>query len=613
MKILNSNSRFAFPGSTPQYIPVLPFVIDYMVLRIEPDLESKQLDNCEVDLNIRAIRDTYEIELDAVEMEIKSISSFSSISIKETNLKEDKLIITFSDPLIKGSNITLNIKYVTGIHNDPNSGSGPRSGFHFIKSDPSYPSKPLQAWTQGETIESRYWFPCIDHPVLKYPREIHVTIPADFDVISNGIHDNPTKEIIETSNSLKKVKWIWKELHPNPAYLTSVIIGKFSKRYVDYDKGRIPLYYYWSPEITEEDAMLTFGDTPKMLEFFEEYFGTKYAYQKYSQVTVEDFEFGGMENTSCTTLNSSFLHNQQAHIDFSSDNLIAHELAHQWFGDLVTCRDWEHIWLNEGFANYCEALYWEHKYKKQEKKDEFYYYVLQAANSYFDEANTLYKRPIVTRIYKHPDEIFDSHSYEKGGCVLHMLRNYIGDAKFSESIKEYLHKFKDSTSDTNDLKEVFEQTTGKDLGRFFDQWLYRAGHPKLDIEFSLDEYNKKVKIKVIQIQNEDKFDFDLDIKIVYSNNSVSTDLVSDTRSLIISKKENEITFDIPVDNNGKTKLVEFFSIDPDFKILKEINSIKAPTELLIRQLINNKNTKIVERIQSVRTLKNKYSLEVLSA
>jgi aminopeptidase N len=615
MKILNSASKFAFSGSKPHYPPVLPFVIDYMVLRIEPDLESKKLDNCEVDLKISAIRDTSEIELDAVEMEITSIASLSSISIKEKKQENDKLIIIFSHPLVKGSSVTLNIKYSTGVHNDPNFRLQPRSGFHFIKADPSYPNKPLQAWTQGETIESRYWFPCIDHPLLKYGREVHVTVPSDFIVISNGIHDNPTKETIETDNSSKKVKWMWKEPNPTSTYLTSVVIGKFSEKHEDYDKGRISLYYYWSPTIDEKDAMLTFEDTPKMLEFFEDYLGTKYPYKKYAQVTVEDFEFGGMENTTCTTLNSSFLHNQQAHIDFSSDYVIAHELAHQWFGDLVTCRDWEHIWLNEGFANYCEALYWEHKYEDQEKKDEFYYYVMQASDSYFDEANTLYKRPIVTRIYKHPDEIFDGHAYEKGGCVLHMLRSFIGDDKFRNSIKNYLDKFRDSTADTNDLRQVCEEVSGIALGSFFDQWIYRSGHPKLDIEFSLDEYNNKAKIRVIQVQEEDPFEFDLDIKIFYSNNNTeSTDLVSELKSLKVSEKENEIIFDIPTnDSSGKAKSVEFFSIDPNFKILKEINSIKVPSELLIRQLEDNKNTNGVERIQAVRALKDKYNPEVISA
>ena len=516
--------------------------------------------------------------------------------------------------MVKGSSVTLNIKYNTGVHNDPNFGPGPRSGFHFIKADPSYPNKPLQAWTQGETIESRYWFPCIDHPLLKYGREIHVTTPSDFIVISNGIHNNPTKEIIETGNSSQKIKWIWKEPNPNSAYLTSVVIGKFSEKCEEYDKGRITLNYYWSPAIDEKDAMLTFEDTPKMLTFFEEYLGTKYPYKKYAQVAVEDFEFGGMENTTCTTLNSSFLHNQQAHVDFSSDYLIAHELAHQWFGDLVTCRDWEHIWLNEGFANYSEALYWEYKYKDQVKKEEFYYYVMQASDSYFDEANNLYKRPIVTRIYKHPDEIFDGHAYEKGGCVLHMLRSYIGDNNFRTSIKEYLHKFKDSTADTNDLRLVFEETSGIGLGNFFDQWIYRSGHPKLNVEFSLDEYNNKAKIKIIQVQDEDPFEFDLDIKIYYLDNKTdSSDLDIELKSLKVSEKENEIIFDIPNDNHGKAKIVGFFSIDPDFKILKEISSIKVSTKLLIRQLEDNKNTNIVERIQSIQSLKDKYSQETISA
>ena len=159
MKVLNSDSGFAFPGSKPHYLPVLPFVIDYMVLRIEPDLESKKLDNCEVEFNIRAIRDTFEIELDAVEMEIKNITS-SSVSIKEQNQKEkvDKLVIKFKEPLTKDSTTILKIKYSTGVHIDSNFGPGPRSGFHFIKSDPSYPKKPLQAWTQEKQLNQDIGF-----------------------------------------------------------------------------------------------------------------------------------------------------------------------------------------------------------------------------------------------------------------------------------------------------------------------------------------------------------------------------------------------------------------------------------------------------------------------
>ena len=150
---------------------------------------------------------------------------------------------------------------------------------------------------------------------------------------------------------------------------------------------------------------------------------TNYPYNKYAQVAVEDFEFGGMENTSCTTLTRNILFDKRASLDYSSDDVISHELAHQWFGDLVTCKDWPHIWLNEGFATYFEALYWE----ASRSKDEFQNYMVQMADAYLNEASSLYKRAIVTKVYKHPDELFDAHSYKKGGCVLHMLRNYIGD------------------------------------------------------------------------------------------------------------------------------------------------------------------------------------------
>ena len=156
-------------------------------------------------------------------------------------------------------------------------------------------------------------------------------------------------------------------------------------------------------------APRSFEHTPEIIRFFEEYLGTNYPYDKYSQVTVQDFVYGGMENSSCTTLTLDTLHDEKAHLDFTSDYLISHELAHQWFGDLVTCSDWQHIWLNEGFATYCEALYWE----ASRGKDEFQYYMMQTADDYFEEARTRYTRPIVTKVYKHPDDLFDRHTYEK--------------------------------------------------------------------------------------------------------------------------------------------------------------------------------------------------------
>ena len=288
--------------------------------------------------------------------------------------------------------------------------------------DKYYPAKHLEAWTQGETTEAKYWLPCIDHPRVKFSSEISVIVPIGFTAISNG-------RLLKVEKGGEKQIYHWSEANPHPAYLTSVVVGK----YIEMKDGK-NLYCYVSPE-KSQDAPRSFEHTIDMVRFFEEYLATSYPYDKYSQVVVQDFVYGGMENSSCTILTQDTLHDEKAHIDFTSDYLVSHELAHQWFGDLVTCRDWQHIWLNEGFATYCEALYWE----ASRGKDEFQYYMMQTADDYLEEARTRYTRPIVTKIYKHPDDLFDRHTYEKGGCVLpHAAPPRWRQIYFRRSLRTYL-------------------------------------------------------------------------------------------------------------------------------------------------------------------------------
>ena len=291
-------------------------------------------------------------------------------------------------------------------------------------------------------IESRYWFPCLDDPQVKFPREIQVTVPEGYTVISNG-KDKQSKNKEENTTT-----WTWIEQKPISTYLTSVVVGNFSHHKEGYNSvlnehnDEMFLWIITGPSDIESqgyDAMLTFRDTPNIMRFFKEYFGTEYPYEKYSQVAVDDFEFGGMENASWTTLTRNILHDKRASIDYTFDIfVVAHELSHQWFGDLVTCKEWSHTWLNEGFATFCEALYWEKYWERRDKRrrdDEFHYKILQTADRYFGEAKNKYKRPIVTNVYKSPEELFDDHSYRKGGCVLHMLRHYVGDDNFKRVFK----------------------------------------------------------------------------------------------------------------------------------------------------------------------------------
>lgn len=554
--------KFELPGSRPHYPPSLSFTITHMRLAIEPDLQERSI-SCDQKLSITILQDTDAVELDAAELQIKSVSAGSKLDFRGI---DDKLAVKLGRTMKEGSKIELAISY----------SAKPRQGFFFVAPDKYYPNKHLEAWTQGEATQAKHWIPCIDHPQVKFSSEISVTVQSGFTAISNG-------KLQKVEQRGKKQTYHWSEANPHPAYLAAVVVGKYAETKDD------NLQYYVPPE-RKQDAPRTFDQTPKMKKFFEDYLGTKYPYEKYTQVAVQDFVYGGMENASCTTLTLDTLHDKKAHVDFTSDYLVSHELAHQWFGDLVTCRDWQHIWLNEGFATYCEALYWE----ASRGNDEFQYYVMQTADDYFEEAMTRYTRPIVTKVYKHPDDLFDRHTYEKGGCVLHMLRHHVGDKYFRRSLRTYLQRFANGTAETDDLRRVFELETGKSLQQFFDQWLFREGHPGLKVDFS--QAGGVAKIKVEQAQAGEPFDFLLEVKLAFARNKK-------TYSFRISEKES--AFQIPVDNE-----VEWFSIDPQLKILKTI-LIKAPKEMLVTQLKDGDT--VIERVEAARSLKDKSSDAVIDA
>lgn len=574
------SKKFELAGSVPHYPPSLDFTITHMSLRVVPDFATKTI-RCTEQLQVKRISldnsaDT--IELDAAELDVSSVTvGNTSCSFKVFG---DKVLVSLVQPARHGDIIGLTITY----------SAKPRKGFYFVSADEKYPNKRTEAWTQGETTESKYWFACIDHPLVKFTSDISVIVPPEYTVISNG----SLKERQQlTADGQPAFAHVWSEGRPHPAYLTSVVIGT----YAEITGGR-GLYYYVPGEFSD-DAMRSFERTPEMLKFFEDYFGVKYPYEKYSQVTVQDFVYGGMENSSCTTLTADTLHDQKAHVDFTSDHLVSHELAHQWFGDLVTCRDWSSIWLNEGFATYCEALYWE----ASRGTDEFLYYVMQTADDYFEEASTRYVRPIVTKTFKHPDDLFDRHTYEKAGVVLHMLRNTVGDLAFRKSVGAYLDRFGDGTAETFDLRRTFELETGRSLEQFFDQWLYRAGHPQLKMQISIEGRNT-LRVKVEQTQAEAPFVFSLEVSVMQSQAGQIGK--ANQKLFVLRIEEKETAFQLPLDSAG----IEWVSIDPEFKILKTI-SIKAPKELLVNQLKGGRT--VIERIEAARALAGEPADSVIEA
>ena len=367
------NTKNSITQTTINYPPGSYFVINHMWLLIEPDFKTKRIE-CKQQLKITALQNFEKIELDCAYNDQHKIiidsllySDAASIDDKKKLLYKqynDKLIIDFEKRILEGSKFYLIINYSVN-------GSKPGRGFYFVEHGDRLVT---QAWTQGEATESKNWFPCIDHPQVKFTRELSIVVPNNLIVISNG-----EKDLLDQDVKIEgKKKYVWEESHPNTAYVTSVVVGEFAELPIENYDNRIPLLYY-VPLKKEEEGHLLFKNTIKMMRFFEIFLDTKYPYDKYSQVIVENFPYGGMENTTCTTLESALLPDAKTIQDnLTYDYVIVHELAHQWFGNLVTCRDWTHAWLNESFTSYCEALF----YEDFLGKDEFYYYMLKKADDY---------------------------------------------------------------------------------------------------------------------------------------------------------------------------------------------------------------------------------------
>jgi len=563
-----------------------------MKLSIEPHFDTQTIE-CMQNLEVICVEDLLEpkIELDCAQLNITKIL-YSEIKSKQDIyelgfiVSNEKLIIKLPKILKKDTVFFLKIEYY----------AKPKRGFHFInsvKTDNALQTK--QAWTQGEMIESKYWFPCFDDPRIKYSKEISVTVPNNFIVVSNGDHDSA----VETFDNKKIYKW--KENYPMPSYLASIVTGNFFESCELYQNNSEIKLLYYVPHDKKDRLERTFESTSDTMKFFESYFNFSYPYSKYAQTAVKNFDYGGMENTSCTTLEEEILLDEKAAIDDtiinhmnSSKTIIAHELAHQWFGDLVTCKDWSNIWLNEGFATYCEALYVEY-FTYGDEKSEFYRYMLLLADNYFSEACDDYERPVVTDVYKYPDELFDSHSYKKGAWILHMIRNIVHEENFKKGLKKYLDIFQYQNTTTDDFRKIMEEVSGINLESFFKQWIYTKGHPELVVTF--DKSNKIIKV----LQKEDNlFDFEIEIKIALSDGSISF-----IPFHVVKEKENTLEITKMI-KNIQDKDIEWFSIDPNVKILKKIDPISYdPKDLsMIFNLIDNGQT-IAEKLQGIDSLDKK--------
>ena len=471
--------------------------------------------------------------------------------------KNDMLKINLDKTYSKNQDYTVYIKYTARPNEVTQKGSSAISdakGLYFVNAQGTDPEKPTQIWTQGETEASSAWFPTIDKPNQKTTQEIYMTVPDKYVTLSNGLMKSSTKE----SGGLRTDHWVMDKKHA--PYLFFMGVGDYA---VVKDKWRnIAVDYYVEKEY-EPYAKQIFGDTPEMLEFFSKKLNYDYPWSKYAQMTARDYVSGAMENTTAVLHQESA---QQKPGDLIDENkwegTIAHELFHHWFGDLVTAESWSNLSVNESFANYSQYLWNEHKYGK----DLADYDLMVEIKGYMADPSNLTK-DLVRFSYHNREDMFDGVSYNKGGAILHMLRNYLGDDAFFAGLTDYLKTNEYGTGEAQQLRLSLEKVSGKDLNWFFNQWFYGSGHPKLSYTSNYEPVKKQVTVTINQTQVGQNYQFPLAIDL-YENGKPTRKNV-----WVNAKEKNNYTFSV-------SKNPDLININADGVLLTELTETKTADQYL---------------------------------
>lgn len=504
------------------------------------------------------------VTLDAKNLDIKSITfEGKSEQLKYSN-DGTSLVVQLGKTFNRQETYKLAIDY-TG---NPEKASGFNSeaitsnkGLFFINHDGKDKEKPMQIWTQGETEWNSRWMPTIDKPLERCTQEVYLTVEDKYKTLSNGVLVSSKKNTDGTRTDY------WKMDLPHAPYLFMLAVGEFAVVQDKWERAKgdiVPLMYYVEPKF-EKEAKNIFPYTPELLSFFSQKLGVKYPWPKYAQIVVRDYVSGAMENTTSVIFGDFMQKSSRELIDVKTNELVvAHEMFHHWFGDLVTCESWSNLTLNEGFANYSEYLWLEHKYGRDEadkqRATEFEGYLGSVGGG--EGAH-----PLIHFHYSTKEDMFDAHSYNKGGLALHMLRSYLGDDVFFIALKQYLEKHQFTAVEVDELRMAFEDVSGEDLHWFFDQYYLKAGHPELFVASVVDNNQLSVSLEQTQDPNYHPAIFKLPVTIeIHSNGSKKRETVWMTR-----RKQ---TFTFPI--NGTPDLVV---VDPDDDLLAVINHEKDQAQL----------------------------------
>jgi aminopeptidase N len=582
LSALSPLAQTAAPAQAPAAPPYKwPRSHDYDVqhYRIEVSFDwSKQSVMGVTTVTLRPFKnDLKELELDAGKMTIHSVKLASGPPLKFRYNDNQHLYVELDRSYAAGSDMQIAISYT----------ATPERGLTFIAPTEEDPARPHQIWSQGESEDNHYWFPCYDYPNDKATTELIATVDEKYDVISNG-----SLVEVKANPSTKTRAWHWKMDKPYSSYLVSIIVGEFATVKDQFKNVPVESYVYRNQV---EDAKVSLGKIGQMVAYFSERLGFDFPYSKYAQSTVRDFG-GGMENITATTLSDTYVHDKRAQLDLSSDGVISHELAHSWFGDMLTCRDWSQLWLNESFATFMEADWTNHDLGK----DDYLYEMHGNQQQYYQAWEAGIRRPMVTKRYTDPDALFDVYPYPRGAAVINMLRFALGEELFWKAINHYLKKHQWQNVETQQLVIAIEEAAGQNLQWFFDEWLYRMGHPEFEISSSFDEKAQSVKLSIKQTQKPDDarpwfqspdfFTTPVDIAITTASGEK-------IHRVWIDGREKEFVF--PVDS--KPLIVNF---DRGNYLIKQVRFNRSEDELAY-QLLHDLD--VMGRVRAAIELKSKKS------
>jgi aminopeptidase N len=549
--------------------------VKHVAIDLRFDWQNKQAYGTTA-ITLAPFEKTDKITLDAGMLTINSIALSNGPSLKfnyDRGDKNDGLEILLDRTYPAGEDVTVRIDYHTNWVNnsDPNNLWGSfGKGIRFLGPTSTDPIKRRQIWTMGAPESNRYWFPGYDSPNDFRTTEFTATVDKGLTAISNGV-------LVETKTNpdgTRTFHWRMDTAYAN--YLTSFVVGE----YVDVKQSSegIDLHSFGYPDEAEAVAASVVR-LPDMVKFYSEITGVKYPYPSYSQVFVQDFP-AWMENITASTITENMIDDYRTHADYFYlwDITEGETLAHQWFGNYLTCRDWSHVWLNKSFAHYFSQLYNEHKNGRYEV---LFYQLAFDQNTYLNDWNSGARHPVVTQNYDNAlDFTSDNYATARGALVLRMLRKHAGDDKWWKAIRHYVKSNANKSVSTNDFRKAVDETSGESMGWFFDQWLYKMGHPIFDVTKNYDDATKQLTLRVKQTQKVDPKDQYPQVELFKGKVEIEIDGRIE-QVWLEPKVENVFVFASP----HQPKLVNF---DYESTWIKEIKFEKSLDELLY-QFQNDKD------------------------